>query len=96
MNRRFYLNFLKTKVIVFVLVVLTMPTLITWYIDCIICTILINTDPFSAILLLPSIAIWKSLIYFYIQYLCCVFLISLFWNVCKVVLRKENRQFWLM
>ena len=96
MDRKLLLAYLKLKVIMFVLVVVLIPTSITIYIDMLVTKLLVGTDPFTAIKLLLDFVLWKSLLFLYCQSLFLTFLISLVWNVGKVIYKKENREFFLM
>ena len=87
MDRKLLLAYLKLKVILFIMVVIGIPTAITWYIDILVTGILIGTNPLSAV---------KLLLVVYFQSLVLTFLSSLFWNVGKVIFKKENREFFLM
>lgn len=80
----------------FVLVIILVPTSITIYIDLLVTRLIVGIDPFTAIKLLLDFVWWKSLLYLYCQSLFLTFLISLFWNVGKVIYKKENRDFFLM
>ena len=94
MDRKLFLYYLKTKVILFVLLFIGTPTAMTIYINIGVTKLFFGTDPFTAMVELFSFVWWKSLLFLYLQSLFVTFLGSVFWNVGKVI--YKNRQFFLM
>ena len=96
MNRRMFLTYLKVKVILFTLFVLGVPTTISVYVDLIGSRLILRTDPLDGLCTLLHYPWYAIFIFLIFQYVIFCFLGSLWFNIGKVLLKKENRDFFLM